>query len=391
LAEREGFEPSIRFCRILTFQASAFDHSATAPQALGSGALRRGGGALQAAGLHGRIDACHDPAMSILALALVLQSAAPPPGQKGPGEIVAGAPLSDWRSIDPRDLLVLDLAPDAKAAPRRVVIQLAPAPFAAGWTRNIRRLATARWWDGTAVVRVQDNYVVQWGDPTEKKALPPGIEPVPESAYETPLDAIADMRPAIDARDRSEMRASEDRRAAAAIAGTVTAAAPQGWHERDSYAEWVELYEGWPIAADRTHAWMPHCYGMVGVGRNLSPDTGTGAELYTVIGQAPRHLDRNIAVVGRVIDGMAHLSGLPRGTGELGFYETPEERTAIVRVRIAADLPAAERPAFEVLATDSDSFAAYAAARANRRDAFFNKPAGAIDVCNLPVPIRAAR
>ena len=31
VAEREGFEPSIRFCRILTFQASAFDHSATAP------------------------------------------------------------------------------------------------------------------------------------------------------------------------------------------------------------------------------------------------------------------------------------------------------------------------------------------------------------------------
>ena len=34
MAEREGFEPSIRFWRILTFQASAFDHSATAPHAL---------------------------------------------------------------------------------------------------------------------------------------------------------------------------------------------------------------------------------------------------------------------------------------------------------------------------------------------------------------------
>ncbi len=34
VAEREGFEPSIRFWRILTFQASAFDHSATAPHAL---------------------------------------------------------------------------------------------------------------------------------------------------------------------------------------------------------------------------------------------------------------------------------------------------------------------------------------------------------------------
>ena len=31
LAERQGFEPWIRFWRILTFQASAFDHSATAP------------------------------------------------------------------------------------------------------------------------------------------------------------------------------------------------------------------------------------------------------------------------------------------------------------------------------------------------------------------------
>ncbi len=45
MAEREGFEPSIRFWRILTFQASAFDHSATAPHALDRGcalAARRG-------------------------------------------------------------------------------------------------------------------------------------------------------------------------------------------------------------------------------------------------------------------------------------------------------------------------------------------------------------
>ena len=42
MAEREGFEPSIRFCRILTFQASAFDHSATAPHALEADPLRAG-------------------------------------------------------------------------------------------------------------------------------------------------------------------------------------------------------------------------------------------------------------------------------------------------------------------------------------------------------------
>lgn len=328
------------------------------------------------------------------ALMLGLAQAAPAPARKPepptPASIVAAAPRSDWRAIPARDLLVMDLAP-VRRAPRRVVVQLAPAPFAAGWTANIRRLAAAHWWDGTAVVRVQDNYVVQWGDPTEKKPLPPGIAPVPESAYVTPLDTIADARPSIGAQDLPEVSARAKRLSDVAIRDTVTAAAPQGWHERDSYAEWVELLDGWPIAADRANAWMPHCYGMVGVGRNLSPDTGTGAELYTVIGQAPRHLDRNIAMVGRVIAGMEHLSSLRRGTGDLGFYKTPAERTPIVRVRLASDLPAAGRPAFEYLATDSDSFAAYAAARANRRDAFFNRPAGGIDICNLPVPVRPVK
>ena len=125
---------------------------------------------------------------------------------------------------------------------------------------------------------------------------------------------------------------------------------------------------------------------MVGVGRNLSPDTGTGAELYTVIGHAPRHLDRNIALVGRVIEGIEHLSSLPRGTGALGFYEKEEERVPIQSVRIGD--AASDVPAFEYLSTESASFAAYADARANRRDPFFNVPAGGADICNIPVPFR---
>jgi hypothetical protein len=128
---------------------------------------------------------------------------------------------------------------------------------------------------------------------------------------------------------------------------------------------------------------------MVGVGRNLAPDTGTGAELYTVIGHAPRHLDRNIALVGRVIEGIEHLSSLPRGTGALGFYEKEEERVPIISVRIASDMETDKLfPAYEYLSTESASFAAYADARANRRDPFFNVPAGGADICNIPVPVR---
>jgi peptidylprolyl isomerase len=129
---------------------------------------------------------------------------------------------------------------------------------------------------------------------------------------------------------------------------------------------------------------------MVGVGRGLSPDTGSGAELYVVIGHAPRHLDRNIALIGRAIDGIEHLSSLPRGTGELGFYEAAAERVPIVSIRLASEMEGDPKPAFEFLSTESEAFARYAEARANRRDDFFIQPAGGADICNIPVPVRRA-
>jgi peptidylprolyl isomerase len=146
---------------------------------------------------------------------------------------------------------------------------------------------------------------------------------------------------------------------------------------------------GWPIGADLQDVWPVHCYGMVGVGRGLSPDTGSGAELYTVIGHAPRHLDRNIALVGRVIEGIEHLSSLQRGTEALGFYKTVEERTPIASVRIGHEVK--DLSAYEYLSTESKSFGRYADARANRRDVFFNVPAGGADICNIFVPVRRAK
>jgi len=277
-----------------------------------------------------------------------------------PSEIVASAKAGEWVAIAPSDLLVMDLAPDSKGKARRVVIQLMPKPFSQGWVGNIRKLAAARWWDGTSINRVQDNYVVQWGDATEKKALPKGLAVVSEEDYVFP-EALT--RP----------------------------------HSLDpifvppnNIIRWTSFHQGFPVAGvatpDTAGNWPIHCYGMVGVGRNLAPDTGTGAELYTVIGHAPRHLDRNIALVGRVIEGIEHMSSLPRGTGGLGFYEKEEERVPILSVRLGNDVK--DVPAFEYLDTNSASFAAYAHARANRRDPFFNVPAGGADICNIPVPIR---
>ncbi|MBA2933877.1 peptidylprolyl isomerase [Sphingomonas sp. CGMCC 1.13654] len=279
-----------------------------------------------------------------------LLAAAAPPVAKSPGEIVAAAPASAWRAVDPDNLLLMDLGNDG-----HVAIELTPA-FAPAHVANIRALVRGHWFDGNAIVRVQDNYVVQWGGADEKKPLPVGVAAHLPAEYERPRTGLA-------------IRALGS---------------------RDVYAPEVGHADGWPVASDGKSAWLPHCYGMVGVGRDMPPDTGTGAELYTVIGQAPRHLDRNITVVGRIVDGIEAMTALPRGTGDLGFYSDPTQRLAITRARIASDVPEAERPRYQVMRSDAPAFAAYVDARANRRDAFFVRPAGAVDICNAPVPTRRA-
>src|SRR3546814_19352928 len=106
---------------------------------------------------------------------------------------------------------------------------------------------------------------------------------------------------------------------------------------------------------------------MVGVARNRSPEAGTGAELYAVIGQAPRQLYRNIALVGRVIEGIGLPASLPRGSGDLGFYAAGERRLPILSVRLARDLPEAQRPRYQAMDVGSRSFADYLRLRANRQ------------------------
>ena len=314
-------------------------------------------------------------------LALTTPALAADPPALAPTEIVAAAPKAEWVAIPASDLLVMNLAPpargpgqaSAKAKPRRVVIQLMPPPFAQGWIGNIRKLAAAHWWDGLSINRVQDNYVVQWGDAdgedkAKAKALPGGLATMPEGAYVVPSGRMGDMAlPRLNA--PFDVRVLPDVYVGYGLA---------------------RFWLGWPVGIDGSwNQWPVHCYGMVGVGRNLSPDTGSGAELYVVIGHAPRHLDRNIALVGRVIEGIELLSSLPRGTGALGFYETPEERTPITSIRLGTEVPAL--PAYEFLSTTSETFARYADARANRRDPFFIKPAGGADICNIPVPVRRAK
>ncbi|HVJ00634.1 MAG TPA: peptidylprolyl isomerase [Sphingomonas sp.] len=286
------------------------------------------------------------PRLALCALAAllappVLAQTAPSPGD---------AADSDWKPVPDDEILVMTLA-----GGRQVTIRLAPR-YAPAHVANIRKLAEAHWWDGTSVYRVQDNYVTQWGDATEQKPLPPLVIANPPAEYEwTRYDGVTSL------------------------------AKPDSYAPRTGHSA-----DGWPLASDGKAAWLAHCYSMVGVARDLAPSTGSGAELYTVIGHAPRHLDRNIALVGRVIDGMQWLSSLPRGTGNLGIYEKEAERTPILSVRLASQLPEDERPQFQYRATDNERFTAWIKARENRSPPFFTVPAGGADLCSALPPVRRA-
>jgi peptidylprolyl isomerase len=272
--------------------------------------------------------------------------AAPHPSM---AEILAASSPADWRVPDPENTLYVELPGG------RVVIELAPA-FAPLHVRNIKTLARAAYFDGLAVIREQDNYVAQWGDPENRHPIPAGIGKV---------------APEFDSPSRPRMAFTQ---------------LPDG----DVYAPEVGFSDGLPVArsAKLNKTWLAHCYGMVGVGRDLDVESGSGAELYVVIGHAPRHLDRNVALVGRVLKGVELLSGLPRGSADMGFYAKTETALPIQSIRVAADVAAAERSDLEVIRTDTAAFRALIESRRNRPEDFFKVPAGHIDLCNVPIAVR---
>jgi len=290
----------------------------------------------------------------VLALGFLALSAsaatAPAQGQaaaRSLGEILEQSPASDWRAVDPENTLYLELPGG------RVIIELAP-DYAPNHAANIRALARAHYFDGAAIVRSQDNYVVQWGR---------------DEGDTTPM---GEGRPGLAGEFDRPHRGVEVTRL----------------RDPDSYAREVGFVDGFPTASNGARTWLAHCYGMVGAGRGDTADSGSGAELYVVIGQAPRHLDRNVTLVGRVLQGMEVLSVMPRGAGPLGFYASPTERTIIRSVRLGSELAESQRLNLETLRTDSATFRDVIDSRRTRREPWFLEPTGHINLCNVPLPVR---
>ncbi|NBV15812.1 peptidylprolyl isomerase [Janthinobacterium sp.] len=289
-----------------------------------------------------------------------LPALAAPVQIKAPAELPARATIadavkaskpSDWRPLDPENTLYLEIPAG------RVVLELAP-DFAPKHVANIKALVAEQYYDGLAITRAQDNWVVQWGDPDEKnpKSIQHAQRTLP-GEFTVPLKGIKNFT-----------------------------RLPDG----DGYAPQVGHSNGFPSARDPKSgtAWLTHCYATLGVGRDNASDSGGGTELYVVIGQSPRHLDRDITVVGRVVAGMPLLSTLPRGTAPMGFYDSPDKNVPIKAIRLAASVPLAQRANLEVMRTDSAAYQAVLEAQRHRGGPWSKVTAGHIDVCNAPIPVR---
>ena len=272
-------------------------------------------------------------------------------------ELLAASTPADWRVLDLENTLYMDLPTG------RVVIELSAA-YAPAHAANIRALVREGYFDGLAILRAQDNYVVQWGDSEAENAEP--------GKARTMKQGKKSLRP-------EYTRAMDPKLAFTRLP------------DIDGYAREVGFSNGFPVGRNPTtkQTWLAHCYGMVGAGRDNADDSGSGAEMYAVTGHAPRHLDRNITLLGRVVQGMPLLSVLPRGTGPLGFYEKAEQRVPIKSIRMAVDVPTLERTNLEVIRTDSKLFTALIEAQRNRGGAWYKVPAGHIELCNVPIAVRA--
>ena len=280
---------------------------------------------------------------------------AQPPKQKTAQAIIDAAPASAWRDLDPANTLYMELASG------RVIIELAPG-FAPQHVANIKTMAKGGFWDGLNIYRSQDNFVVQFGDPDGEEAGK--AKPYP-AGTQTHLPAEF---------TRSDKGVRFDR-----------------LKDMDGWAPQVGFVDGFPAGRNPKtgKVWMTHCYGALGAGRNNAPDSSIGAELYVVTGQSPRALDHQLTVVGRVVKGMELLSVIPRGPEPMGFYDKPEQRAPIVAIKLASEVPEAQRTPLQLLRTDSQAFIDATEARRNRVDDFYTVPAGHIDLCNVPLPVRA--
>lgn len=306
-----------------------------------------------------------------------------------------------------------------------VVIELNP-DFAPETVEHLKSLMEEQYYRGRSFYRVIDGFMAQAGADPDTPVNPnqPSlkaefeidwpIEPVGkvDAGAKTRIKTKVDDRggPGVDAGARVD---DGDARAAAGTRGDggdeVGAAAQTGVDDADETNEWTEMswtpvqendlyapftgfVDGFAVGRDKQKngkAWLLHCPGSVALARGVEPDSGF-AEFYIVIGQAPRYLDRNMTVFGRVVWGMDVVQRIKRGAAlENGIIDGDLDRSWIKRMRLASTLDKKDQLNIWTADSTDKTFVKMLKQRRDRKNNFFHHPPPKVlDICQVPVPSR---
>jgi len=237
-----------------------------------------------------------------------------------------------------------------------VVLELNPV-FAPRTVERFRELVRSDFYRGLSFYRVIEGFVAQAGD--ESDIGEPGSLPGLPAEFEREADKD--------------------------LPWTAV-------QKQDLFAAETGFVDGFAAAREEDRVWLTHCPGVLAMARGEAEDSGS-TDFYIVIGQAPRYLDRNLTIFGRVIAGMDVVQSINRGpTEDNGVIQDDLQRSRILRMRMGDQLPDAERQEYLVMDTHSPGFTELLESRRNRKDAFFHHhPPRVLDVCQVPVATRIER
>ena len=257
-----------------------------------------------------------------------------------------------WRALDPENTVFMELGNEL------VVIELNPK-FAPDTVRQFKRLVQERFYDGLSFYRVIDGFVAQGGDGSDLGEL--SEVSLIDAEFEIEWDQEWPFMPV---------------------------------QSPDMFAPETGLVDGFAVARNPSAntAWLTHCPGVVAMARNDDRDSSR-TDFYIVIGQAPRYLDRNLNIFGRVVFGMDAVQRIQRGPAlNNGIIEDETKSTRMSRLQLVSDIPVEGRLSTYVVDTNSNGFADLLKDRRNRKQKFFhNKPPKVLDVCQVPVSGRITK
>ena len=281
-----------------------------------------------------------------LIAALSLLAAAPALAQTAAPAAVAPA-ASEWRAVAPENLLVIDTSKG------RILVELAPLA-APKHVDRIRLLAQRGFYDGIVWHRVIDWFMAQTGDPLgtgDGQSYYPDLEAEFTFRRDGTMPFVAVARPMgseVGFLNSLPIQTQPD--AAMALTGD-----------------------------GKVHGWGLYCPGVAGMARG--DENNSANSQFFFMRQAYPALEKRYTVWGAVVSGLDVVRALKVGDGDNGAVTADPDR--MVRVRVAADLPEAERPVVQMLDARSATFASLVEAARQARGADFS-------ACDLQLPVQVS-